>query len=80
MTFAFILMQNTIKVERARFNMSQQDLSEKVKVSRQTINAIELGKKVPSVELALKIARVFNQTVEAIFQLNHSSKIKTAKK
>ena len=73
-------MQNTIKVERARFNMSQQDLSEKVKVSRQTINAIELGKKVPSVELALKIARVFNQTVEAIFQLNHSSKIKTAKK
>ena len=73
-------MQNTINVERAKLRMSQEELSVKVNVSRQTINSIELGKKVPSVELALKIARVFNQTVESIFQLKNSKKNKTGKK
>lgn len=65
-------MKNTIKVERAKQNMTQADLAEKAKVSRQTINAIELGKFTPSTILALKIARIFNTPVEEIFSLEAS--------
>ena len=49
--------------------MTQQDLAEKVQVSRQTINSIEAGKYVPSTVLALKIARVFETSLEEIFEL-----------
>lgn len=62
-------MKNTIKVERAKKDMTQQDLAEKVAVSRQTINSIEAGKYVPSTVLALKIARVFGVAMEEIFEL-----------
>lgn len=62
-------MKNSIKVERARHNMTQQDLAEKVSVSRQTINSIEAGKYVPSTVLALKISKVFEVGLEEIFQL-----------
>lgn len=62
-------MKNTIKVERAKKDMTQQDLAEKVQVSRQTINSIEAGKYVPSTVLALKIARIFGAGVEEIFEL-----------
>jgi putative transcriptional regulator len=62
-------MKNTIKVERAKKDMTQQDLAEKVQVSRQTINSIEAGKYVPSTVLALKIARVFGVGLEEIFEL-----------
>ncbi len=62
-------MKNTIKVERAKKDMTQQDLAEKVKVSRQTINSIEAGKYVPSTVLALKIAGVFGVRIEDIFEL-----------
>ena len=62
-------MINSIKVERARKNFTQADLAEKINVSRQTINSIEVGKYVPSTILALKIARVFNMTVDELFQL-----------
>ena len=62
-------MQNTIKVERAIKNMTQADLAEKIGVSRQTINAIETNKYVPSTILALKMARLFGKTVEEIFSL-----------
>ena len=62
-------MKNTIKVERAKKDMTQQDLAEKVQVSRQTINSIEAGKYVPSTVLALKIARVFETALEDIFEL-----------
>ncbi|SFT53119.1 putative transcriptional regulator [Algoriphagus locisalis] len=62
-------MRNTIKVERARHNLTQQDLAEKVSVSRQTINSIEAGKYVPSTVLALKISKVFSVSLEEIFQL-----------
>lgn len=48
-------MKNSIKVERARLDMTQQDLADKLAVSRQTINAIEKGKFNPSTVLALKI-------------------------
>ncbi len=62
-------MKNTIKVERARFDMTQAELADKIAVSRQTINAMEAGKYVPSTVLALKIARVFSKPVEEIFSL-----------
>ncbi|MBN8789290.1 MAG: helix-turn-helix transcriptional regulator [Terrimonas sp.] len=62
-------MKNTIRVERAILNITQADLAEKVKVSRQTINAIESNKYVPSTVLALKIAKVFQKRVEEIFTL-----------
>lgn len=62
-------MKNSIKVERAKNNMTQADLAEKIKVSRQTINAMELGKYVPSTVLALRIAHVFNVEVSEIFKL-----------
>lgn len=62
-------MKNFIKVERAKANLTQGDLAEQVAVTRQTIHAIEAGKFVPSTVLALKIARVFGTTVDAVFQL-----------
>ncbi len=62
-------MKNSIKVERARLNLTQEDLANKVSVSRQTINAMEANKYVPSTVLALKIAKVFKKTVEEIFIL-----------
>ena len=62
-------MQNTIKVERAIKNMTQADLAEKIGVSRQTINAIETNKYVPSTILALKMAKLFGKGVEEIFTL-----------
>ncbi len=62
-------MKNTIKVERARHNMTQGELAERVDVSRQTINAIEAAKYVPSTVLALKIARLFGLSVNEVFEL-----------
>ena len=62
-------MKNTIKVERAKHDLTQADLAEKVNVSRQTINSIEIGKYVPSTLLALKIAFVFKVKVDDIFTL-----------
>jgi putative transcriptional regulator len=65
-------MKNSIKVERAKLNITQAQLAELVKVSRQTINAIELGKYNLSTTLALKIAHVFKQSVHNIFELEDS--------
>lgn len=62
-------MKNNIRVERARQRMSQQELAEKTGVSRQTINAIELGKFNPSTILALKMSLVFGIPVNEIFEL-----------
>ncbi len=62
-------MKNSIKVERARNSITQAKLAEMTQVSRQTINAIELGKYVPSALLALRLANIFNVAVEEIFQL-----------
>lgn len=62
-------MQNNIKVERARKNITQADLAVKAKVSRQTINAMELGKYVPSTVLALRLAKIFEVEVSELFQL-----------
>jgi len=68
-TQSLILMKNNIKVERAIHNLTQEDLANKVSVSRQTINAMESNKYVPSTVLALKIAKVFKKQVEEIFIL-----------
>ena len=65
-------MKNNIRVERAIKRMTQQQLAELVQVSRQTINAIEQGKYVPSTVLALKIASVFEKKADDIFQLEDS--------
>ena len=62
-------MKNTIKVERAIKDITQQDLAVAIGVSRQTINSIESGRYVPSTLLALKIAAYFGKTVNDIFQL-----------
>ena len=65
-------MKNNIKVERARHNMTQAALAEKAKVSRQTINAMELGKYVPSTVLALRLAAIFQTEVDKLFQLEET--------
>ncbi len=62
-------MKNSIKVERARLDMTQQDLADALEVSRQTINAIEKGKFNPSTILALKISYLFQKSVNEIFTL-----------
>lgn len=54
---------------RKERNLSQMELAKKLGVSRQTINALERQKYVPSLELALKIARFFDRRVEEIFEL-----------
>lgn len=63
-------MTNNLRVERAIKNITQLQLAEELRVSRQTINAIELGKYVPSTLLALKIARYFQKPLEEIFNLS----------
>lgn len=62
-------MKNSIKVERAKKNITQAELARLTGVSRQTINAIELGKYDPSALLALRMAKIFDCQVEDIFQL-----------
>ena len=62
-------MNNKIRVARAEVRMTQQQLADAAGVSRQTINAIESGKFVPSTVLALKMAKILSTPVEEIFQL-----------
>lgn len=59
--------KNRVKTLRKEFNLSQQELAEKVGVTRLTIGSMERTSYEPSVGLAIKIARVFNCTVEDIF-------------
>lgn len=63
-------MKTKIKVFRAIHNITQGELAEKLGVTRQTINAIEAGKYAPSVELALRMSKMFDVTVNEIFQLD----------
>ena len=62
-------MRTNIRELREKRNMSQKELGERVGVSRQSINYIELGKTSPKITVALKIAKVFNIPVEEIFEL-----------
>jgi putative transcriptional regulator len=60
-------INNQIKVYRAKFNLTQEELGTKIGVTRQTIIAVEKNKYVPSLELAFKIARVFDEDINKIF-------------
>ena len=68
-------MKNSIKVERALHNMTQQDLAEALGVSRQTVNAIEKQKFNPSTLLSLKISALLGKTVNEIFSLEDDERI-----
>jgi putative transcriptional regulator len=65
-------MKNNIRVERAIKNITQDELAKLIEVSRQTINAMEANKYVPSTVLSLKIAMVFDKKVEDIFSLDEN--------
>lgn len=65
-------MKNTVRVERAILDITQQQLANAVGVSRNTIISIESGRYLPSTALALKIARHFGKPVESIFQLEEN--------
>ncbi len=65
-------MKNRLRIARAEVRMTQQQLADAVGVSRQTINAIEAGKFIPSTLLALKIARHFGKSVEELFLLEEN--------
>ena len=60
-------MNNNLKVLRAMRSWSQQDLADRLDVSRQSVNAIETGKYDPSLPLAFRIADIFEMTIEEIF-------------
>lgn len=65
-------MKNSLKVERAIKNITQEDLAREIGVTRQAINSIELGKYVPSTVLALKLSRYFDKPVNDLFSLEES--------
>lgn len=65
-------MKNRIKVLRAERNWTQADLAQKIEVSRNSVMAIESGKYDPSLPLAFRIADVFGQRIEDIFQREDS--------
>ena len=60
-------MNNRLKILRAERDWSQQDLAERLQVSRQSVNAIETGKYDPSLPLAFRIAELFGLRIEEIF-------------
>jgi putative transcriptional regulator len=61
-------MENDVRERRARSGLSQGDLGKALGVSRQTINAIETGRYLPSLPLAIALARYFDTTVEEMFK------------
>jgi putative transcriptional regulator len=63
-------MNNKLKMYRVKFNYTQDDLSKKLKVSRQTINAIENNKYFPSLELGLQLAKILDCKVDELFSLD----------
>jgi putative transcriptional regulator len=65
-------MKNTVRVERAIMDITQQQLADAIGVSRNTINSIESGRYVPSTVLALKIARYFGKPTDSVFQLDEN--------
>jgi putative transcriptional regulator len=64
-------VQNSVYKKRTFAHLTQEELAEKVGVSRQTIIAIERGNYTPSVLLAMRIARAFRVPVEDVFELTH---------
>lgn len=68
-------LHNRVRELRARERWSQHDLAEKIDVSRQTIALIERGDYSPSVVIALKMAEVFQENVETIFQMEDDESV-----
>ena len=66
-------MKNELRVLRARHDLSQAELAEKLGVSRQTVNAIETGRYDPSLSLAFKIASLFEHPIEEIFRAENGT-------
>ena len=66
-------MKNRLKVLRAEHNLTQEELAQRVGVSRQAINAIETGKYDPSLPLAIKLGKLFGKPVEEIFLIDEES-------
>jgi len=62
-------LKNTLKVQRARMDWSQEELARRIGVTRKTVNTIENGVYIPSTYLALKMAKAFGMTVEDLFQI-----------
>jgi putative transcriptional regulator len=67
-------MKNRVRELRERHAWSQGELGERLEVSRQTVNAIETGKYDPSLPLAFKIARLFGQRIEALFEYDEETR------
>lgn len=67
-------MENNLKVWRAKEDLTQEELAKKVEVTRQTINSIERGKYDPSLELAFKLAELFDCKIEDIFDFQGEDK------
>jgi putative transcriptional regulator len=65
-------MKNSLKVERAIKNITQEELAKQIGVTRQAINSIELNKYVPSTVLSLKLSHYFEKSVNDIFMLEES--------
>jgi putative transcriptional regulator len=63
-------LRNTLKVQRAIRDLTQAELAARAGVTRKSVNAIETGRMVPSVLLALKLARALEVPIETIFQLD----------
>ena len=68
-----VTLKNRIRVFRAEHRMSQQELAQRIGVSRKTISTIEVGRFVPSTVIALQIARYFKVPVEEIFSLEEEA-------
>jgi len=62
-------LKNTLKIQRARLNLTQEELAEQVGVTRKTINTVENGIYIPSTYLALRLAKIFSVPVETLFEL-----------
>ncbi len=67
------IVLNKIKEYRLQHNLTQEDLAFAVGVSRQSINAIERGRYIPSLPLALRFARLFETSMDALFQLQEEA-------
>ena len=67
------ILRNTLKVQRAKKDLTQEQLAQMVGVTRKTINTVEKGKYVPSTYLALKLAKVLDVPVEELFQIREDS-------
>jgi len=67
-------MKNKLKIERAILDLTQEQLAEKIGVSRQTINSIEKNRFVPSTVLALKLSLLFGKSVNDFFELDDDEK------